>query len=70
MDRQKILALLVAGAMSLTTLAGCGSSTPQDYEDDDDQGGYYSGYHYYGSSKKKTSIFSKLGSSAKGSASS
>lgn len=70
MDRQKILALLVAGAVSLTSLAGCGNSTPQDNEDDDEQGAYYSGSHYYGSSSKKTSVFSKLGSWAKGSASS
>ena len=73
MNRQKVLAMLIASVISISGLTGCNNNNRQDEEDDT---GYYSS-HYYGKSKhisKTKSSASKsffgLGSSAKGSVSS
>lgn len=69
MDRQKMLAMIIAGIIGLSGLTGCGSKVARDEDEKGD--GTNSGSSYYGGrSMGSSSSFSGLGSSAKGSAAS
>ena len=74
MNRQKVLAMLIASVISVSGLTGCSNNNQED--DEDNSTGYYSS-HYSGisrtSSKPKSASYKSflgLGSSAKGSVSS
>ena len=71
MNKQAMLAVLIAGAIGLSALTySCSDSWEE--EDDDDIDLFHSKKHYSSSVKKSTSskLFTSLGSSAKGSATS
>lgn len=80
-NRQKLLALLVAGTLALGGLSGCGQAEEQEdeqaeeqsYEEtytEDDDTTYFGGIHKKKSKHSSGTSFLGLGSSAKGSASS
>lgn len=70
MDRQKMLAMIIAGIIGLSGLTGCGSKVARDEDEKGDGTNSRSSYYGGRGMGSPSSSFSGLGSSAKGSAAS